>query len=338
MQDWFERLTGFVERDYIATQAALRAEGQILTSLVNGASYGIGTLSTPCLAELRERSAAACTLLAGELRVSNVVGDVGVLHQDAANAGSLFQVASQFNLLEMVGPSVVPEDGVTGYAHDSTQGPVCAIACGAATLFRNYLVMVEGKPGQTRDRQIDCLSDLGDALGNQGRLMWGMRNGYALPTADGLTRVNQALNLIDDAEMDRLRGQLRIGLHSDVEVTTAGRDGRSGHHVTQALCSALPVAYSGFRSQDWAALALLVLEATYEATLCAGALNARNTGNPVVWLTQVGGGAFGNRRSWIRMAMDRAFAGFENVGLDVRIVHYGAIDAGLEALARDYSG
>jgi len=34
-----------------------------------------------------------------------------------------FQVASQFNLLEMTGPSVTPEHGVARYAHDPTQGP-----------------------------------------------------------------------------------------------------------------------------------------------------------------------------------------------------------------------
>ena len=37
--------------------------------------------------------------------------------------GALFQVASQFNLLEMVSPRVTPEDGVTRYQHDRTPDP-----------------------------------------------------------------------------------------------------------------------------------------------------------------------------------------------------------------------
>ena len=45
-------------------------------------------------------------------------------------------MASQFNLLEMTGPEITPEDGVTRYAHDRTQGPACAIAAGAATVYR----------------------------------------------------------------------------------------------------------------------------------------------------------------------------------------------------------
>ena len=48
----------------------------------------------------------------------------------------MFQVASQFNVLEMVSPDVGPEAGVTGYQHDKTQGPACAMSCPAATVFR----------------------------------------------------------------------------------------------------------------------------------------------------------------------------------------------------------
>ena len=55
------------------------------------------------------------------------------MHADSELGGALFQVASQFNLLEMAGPSVSPEDGVTRYGGDHTQGPACAIAAGGRT-------------------------------------------------------------------------------------------------------------------------------------------------------------------------------------------------------------
>ena len=38
------------------------------------------------------------------VKVSVVEGDVRQMHQSPTNAGALFQVASQFNLLEMVSP------------------------------------------------------------------------------------------------------------------------------------------------------------------------------------------------------------------------------------------
>src|SRR5258705_8800093 len=87
------------------------------------------------------------------------------MHQVPENAGALFQVASQFNLLEMVSPTVSPEQGVTRYQHDHTQGPACAIAAGAATIYRNYFAFVDGGHGQTAKRQFNGLADLGEALG-----------------------------------------------------------------------------------------------------------------------------------------------------------------------------
>jgi hypothetical protein len=100
----------------------------------------------------------------GRLKVSLVSGDVREMHRRAEYAGALFQVASQFNLLEMVGPDRTPEDGVTIYRHDRTQGPACAMAAGAATIYRNYFAAVGGQSGQTRERQLDTLADLGIAL------------------------------------------------------------------------------------------------------------------------------------------------------------------------------
>ena len=76
-----------------------------------------------------------------------VVANVQTLHQDPNNRNAIFQVASQCNLLEMVGPSVTPESGVTGYYYDKTQGPACAISCGAGTVYRNYFVPLTGAGG-----------------------------------------------------------------------------------------------------------------------------------------------------------------------------------------------
>ena len=169
--DWFRDLTGFTETSYADTQAKLEVAGHSLRCRVNGQSYHIGTLETPSLAELRARSLAVAGPHRGRLHVSIVVGGVIALHRDAANHGALFQVASQFNLLEMTGPHVTPEDGVTRYVHDRTQGPACAVAAGAATIYRNYLVPVDGEAGQTRHRQVDCLRDMGAALGNHGHAL-----------------------------------------------------------------------------------------------------------------------------------------------------------------------
>ena len=113
-----------------------------------------------------------------------MAGDVRRPHQSLEYVGALFQVGSQFNFLEMASPDVTPEHGVTRYENDKTQGPACAIAAGAATIYQNYFAPVGDQFGQTCNRQLDGLADLGAALGD--RLsepvdpLWTMRNGYLL--------------------------------------------------------------------------------------------------------------------------------------------------------------
>lgn len=112
--DWFEKITGFRETGYQATRARLEVEGENLRSRVNGARYGIGELELVSLQTLRERAKSSGNL-SGQIKTSVVTGDVQRMHQSREHAGALFQVASQFNLLEMVSPNVTPEHGVTRY-------------------------------------------------------------------------------------------------------------------------------------------------------------------------------------------------------------------------------
>lgn len=316
---WFETLTGFPEisPEHVRDNIILAAD--TLTSRPNGRSFVFGRLDTPSLAELRQRGRASSSR-AGKLAPREVVADVRELHTDHANAGALFQVASQFNLLEMTSPDVTPEHGIGIYEHDHTQGPACAVACGAGTIYRNYFAPVNGQTGQSSGNQIDCLADLGAALGNNGRRLWEMRNGYALASRDGLVEIAGRLRAASEGEIDELRQLLRIGVQWDTQVT---RDDCQ-HLVSQAYCSAVPVRYSGQPSHLWAEFARLVLEASYEATLCAAVLNAARTGNKTVFLTLVGGGVFGNEEDWILGAIDRALGLYQHADLDVAIVSYGS--------------
>lgn len=331
--DWFERITGFKEDGYEATRARLSVVDGRLTSRSSTRTCAVGQLETPSLAELRQRVA---DLLSDQAptRVSCVQGDVRRMHADHGNAGALFQVASQFNLLEMVSDAVTPERGVTRYERDATQGPACAIAAGAGTIYRNYFAPVNGHSRQREDRQIDCLSDIGTALGNAESRLWQMRNGYCLTTDEGLASIDHQLSSMGPAQLDELRGRLRIGVHWDVEVTDDG----PGHPVSQAYCSALPVSYNRIRKPaNWARFATLVLEATYEATLLSAMLNVQRQGSPLVYLTRVGGGAFGNDARWIAAAIQRALALCREASLDVRIVSYTTPDAATLEIVRNFS-
>lgn len=316
---WFETLTGFPEESPQRVRANITVDGDMLKSRVNGKTLICGELETPSLAELRER-VRECGAGVGEISLRETVADVQHLHLDESNAGSLFQVASQFNLLEMASPSVTPERGVGVYESDRTQGPACAVAAGAGTIYRNYFADVNGQVGQSAGNQIDCLADVGAALGNSGGRLWEMRNGYVIASQSGLTEISNKLRAASESELDGLRELLRIGIQWNTQVTL----GDSGHTVSQAYCSALPVAYSPHSASLWSELARLVLEASYEATICAAILNSMRNGNNRAFLTLLGGGAFGNETAWIIEGIKRALKLHQHADLDVAIVSYGS--------------
>jgi len=328
-RNWFERLTGFREDGYTSTQERLRIEGDELVSLVNGKRHGIGELTLPTLAELRQRVNPS---RGQRSSVSAIVGEARSMHRDPRLEGALFQAASQFNALEMVCDAVTPEAGVTDYEKDPTQGPACAVAAGAATIYRNYFVPVDGGIGQTADRQIDNLAGVGSALSDLTGLpvsaLWDMRNGYALATDEGLAAIAGVLNGAAEDMVDDLRGRLAIALHRNVQVTDlAGSERRL---VSQAYCSAVPIGYSHLSHTVWEPFARLVLEATYEATLLAAVEQAASGGSNIALLTRVGGGVFRNDPAWIDQAIERALGVVADAGLDVRIVCFGTVSAGIQ--------
>jgi hypothetical protein len=316
---WFSTLTGIETETPQSVREILRIEASHLISKANFRQFDIGVLTMPLLSDLRMIDLPED----GPISVREVVADVQELHTLPINSGAAFQVASQFNLLEMVGPSITPEDGVGRYEYDQTQGPACAIACGAGTIYRNYFIPIQGRVGQTETCQIDCLYDIGNAIENKKNAYWVMKNGYALPTEGGLSRLNEFLLEISSSEKDRLRGLLRIGVHSDTEVTFQN----AGHRVTQLFCSAMPVSYGAGTADSWKEIAKLVLEASYEATLLAARQNAVRTGNKRVFLTLLGGGAFGNKPDWIVDAILRAIGLASHSGLDINLVSYGSSNA-----------
>ena len=102
----------------------------------------------------------------------------------------------------------------------------------------------------------------------------------------------------------------------------------------------MPVAYAkSTSSTDWAPFATLVLCAQYEATLAVASILATQRGARVrVFLTSVGGGAFGNRSAWIVEALGRAMEIHRDAPLDVYLVHYQRVPKGdFAALEKNYA-
>jgi len=188
-------------------------------------------------------------------------------------------------------------------------------------------------------RQLDGLAPLGEALSNAlGRPiadLWQMQNGYAMCNREGLEAISAHLATVEPDQIDDLRGKLCIAVQSDVEVTDTA-DG-NGPRVSQAFCSALPVAYKrSVPAHHWRPFAMLVLEAAYEATMWAAVLNAKRGASNVVLLTLLGGGAFGNEESWIVSAMRRALDLVSSFDLDLKIVSFRERSRGVLKMAENF--
>lgn len=112
----------------------------------------------------------------------------------------------------MTSPEVTPDNGVTRYDSDPTQGPACAIAAGAATSFRNYFADVGGRVGQTAHCQLDGLGDLGHSLtsrlGRPVSSLWEMQSGYAQCTRTELRSIAEHLESLNAEQRGELIGNL----------------------------------------------------------------------------------------------------------------------------------
>lgn len=302
---WFNELVGFQESKRMI-DANLSITNGMLRSRLSDIELAVGDHQMPTLDSLRHRLKDIQPTTSSTL--SSCVSTVSEEMCNPANASATFQVASQFNLLEMVHPSVSPEAGVGGYESDMTQGPEAAIACGAATIYRNYFIDVSGQLGQTYHKQIDCAAELGTIL-NKNECNWRMINGYLMPHKDALSRIDNILLSRD------VSGLLQVGTVVDSAVT------HHSHAVSQVLCSALPIAYCQFLTDEWKSFASLILNAAYEATFIQAVINSRMPdGSNKLYLTLLGAGAFGNPLPWVLTAIKRAHRMFSDYGLDVYII------------------
>ena len=331
---WFGEVFGFEENKGTGNfnwvkqnvRAETRSDGDIILHTPNGKLHA-GKFTMESLQRLTSQLKHV-TSQAAPLTYKEMNGDIKRFHQNSLLAGSLYQVASQFNMLEMASPNATPSDGITIYEHDRTQGPACAMACPAGTLFRNYFVNGSGQ--DTPEHQLDGLMGALTVLeGTVGHLyessqqtvprFWTMKNGYCFPTSEK-TLTTVCNFLAPETNRRNFMNVIQYGIQWSTEVVPAG------HNVAQIYCSALPIAYNESLppAASWKNFATAVLDAAYEATLAAGALLSQQRGGQrvKVFLTRVGGGVFGNPPEWIKASIAKACKKFEMYPLDVIMVNF----------------
>jgi len=198
-------------------------------------------------------------------------------------------------------------------------------------------------------RQLNTVKDVELLLENKKHQYWSMSNGYLLPTQPkSLAGLCQRISseeptTVGGVEMPLFEAMIaaqRIGIHWDTEVVRSKkRPEVERHRVCQCFCSAVPVSYGkSTNSKEWEPLARVCLSGAYEATLAAAAILAHRRGERIkVFLTSVGGGAFGNRSMWIVDALGRALAIHKEQPIDVYLVHYERVPKGdFQAIEKGY--
>ncbi|MDA8638487.1 hypothetical protein N9L22_01785 [Candidatus Poseidonia alphae] len=312
-----KQLIGFSDSrvGYSQTKQMIQFDGRFITSTSNGKRFDVGEFEFLTLAELRSRFKAHQS--DGDLPKFDEINRVYHNKPSRENVQeymrnteyncALFQVASQFNLLEMGTPQKTPEDGVDIYWRDPTQGPACATATIGATLFRNYFIEHGGFVGQTADQQINGLRDMLTRLGLREEESYLYENGYVRLSKEDTIACSKKIKKLSEEERFELMGELSVGIHWGCQVNNAetGLEQR----VSLILCSGLPLggyARPGVNLDDAEALGRLVQDGMQEATILAGALNQIKFGVSDVVLTKLGNGVFGNPVDWVVAARNRA--------------------------------
>ena len=301
----------------------------------------IGMFDRPTLAELNKCIKSAeyvayfktleSTNIRGGLTFNHIITrDVALLHCEPSNAGAVFQVASQFNCLEMFDNGYTPNMGVTIYSDDRTQGPACAMACPAALVYRNYFVKHFKNNTQYNgqcEQQIDNLEDIGELLKNTTNQFWIMQNGYVI--IDNVANLEQVSTEINRKPSNSVRDALRVGVHWSTSVVDNTKKNLMKHRVCQVYASALPVSTTYNTKipythiDTWTDFAKCILDGSYMATLCIAALIALKSQKRIkCYLTLIGGGAFGNKPEWIIEAIKKALDEYAVYPIDVKLVHF----------------
>jgi hypothetical protein len=315
---WFETLFGFRESvrevyaDFTVTEFDDHAE---LTSKVNGRTFNAGRFTVrniPSFPTYAPVGGGKLHVIRGNgLSGKDNIVDVLLAQSNKLFDGATFLAASNFNCLEFVGMSQTAADGVTQYCGDATQGPYCALAAGAATVYRNYFMKHEsGKQGQLEEEVHLLRATPLDPF---------VKHGYPRLTARELASI--AKHDWDDLD------QFYVGVHENCEVTTTRSRRRlfklapPERIVHQVYAAALNFGGSVAQCEDSIRIGGQILTAEYRATVLAAWELSRKypgrKGSNRLVLTFLGGGVFGNPRDMICKAIIESKDVIVQSGLEV---------------------
>lgn len=245
--------------------------------------------------------------------------DVGAMQADPQWRNAVFQVASNFSALEPTSPSHIPEDGITGYVSDTTQGPFASISAAPGLICRMYCMFYDRtKPKavqdwrQTEHHQVNLLKDA------------------SIPTKNGYIIFND--HYLQNNNIEENYKNIEVGYHKNIQVTFGAVD-KNMHAVVndpkqiihQVFTAAVDFGSTNRHYNDpkknlfykqAQQVAQKILDAAYEGTLRVAVADAKKK----VVLTLIGGGVFENSLASIVKAITRMKDFIIKSGLEVTLI------------------
>jgi hypothetical protein len=288
-------------------------------------SFQAGFFDTRSIGQLREEShdlpmlgnGTFSVIVGGDPVLRNRV-DVGANQANVVNNDAVFQIASNFNALEMVSKDNLLERGIEEYCDDWTQGPFASISATPGLIYRAYYLFYDPTTDPLAWRQT-C----GCQLNLLEKLPLRVTNGYL-----DLSEVKFEKDVPVLTERDK--ENILVGVHRDIQVTHGfvlnpcdnhERLDKKDQVVSQVFTAALDLGNANRHLKDSPRAQLLaqdLLNAAYEGTLRAAFVE----GKKKVFLTLVGGGVFANDLAWIVQAIEKDKGFIRDSGLQVTLIVY----------------
>lgn len=236
--------------------------------------------------------------------------DSGALQALAQNKDAVFQIASNFNGLEFVGPKGHQVHNLTSYLRDNTQGPFASISGFPGLVLRDYYVFhtatTADTPGSPTQAQLALAKN---------PYIWGQsKDDKKTNTNNGQINfldqtnipVKQGYVILDNTTINNPEDEIekmKIGYHGNLQVTFGFKEYSGKHHekvddTTQIINQVFTAAMDTTRNANTPEnkkVAQAILRAAYEGTLRAALFKGKKN----VILTLIGGGVFENDIRWI---------------------------------------
>ena len=259
------------------------------------------------------------------VNITNSKADIIDIHTEVStyDTRATIQVASQLNCLEMVNENISPEMGITIYARDKTQGPLCAMTTPAGLAFRNYLYNGIGQ----KDKQINLLdSFINEIKSKNKQINIYVKNGYLL--FGGVNDVIETNIVLKDKEFRKnIFNFIASGSHTGLGVCINGK--KYLNTINHVYCSGIPVniEYHPDQTQirdanSFDGISETLLYQMYLNTLLISCINNYHNKTPEApcYLTQIGGGAFGMKHEIISNMIMRACNQIARIGLSLNVI------------------